>query len=53
MDKYYIYKAQEAQLVERKTEDFQVVSSNLTLGNMYIYVLLRYKFKSYIQHYYE
>lgn len=27
-------KAQEAQLVEQKTEDFLVVSSSLTLGNL-------------------
>ena len=29
-----IYKAQEAQLVEQKTEDFWVLSSTLNLGNL-------------------
>jgi hypothetical protein len=29
-----IYKAQEAQLVEQKTEDFWVMSSTLILGNL-------------------
>ena len=30
---YFYTKAQEAQLVEQKIEDFWVVSSSLTLGN--------------------
>jgi hypothetical protein len=35
-DNFNKNKAQEAQLVEQKIEDFPVVSSSLTLGNKYV-----------------